>query len=95
MRFIVGERLEPGDYVQIDESTGKLVKATPPNVDEFYWLNEVNMVESGGPFPTLDEAKRDAVRVSKHIGDEFRSILLLKKVGGGSVTPNYKWKDDE
>ena len=59
----------------------------------FYWINCTNMVEAGGPFNSIAEAKNDAVKTYKKIGDIARAVVIVRAVEVGEVAlePNARW----
>lgn len=44
----------------------------------YYWLNTGNMIETNGPFATLDKARENAEMVYANIGDIASCMALIE-----------------
>ena len=60
------------------------------NKAEYYWFNEVNMIEVDGPFKTLEAATRHAEVAMKSVGGEDAEIVICQPVKRGTVSHKYK-----
>lgn len=61
----------------------------------FYWLNEFNGIEEGGPFESVEAAQNDAANVYAKIQDGMAIHILIRDLDGELVSEGHikdgKW----
>ena len=65
-------------------------------MNSYYWMNNVNGVEHGGPFNSIEEARADCIKTYERIEDIALDVLILRVIGRGTIVrekAKFDWQD--